>query len=294
LQQHDRNLGATTTFNMFYRPSYEPFYSLLEDDNWWEPEFLDTMYGVMQSHPDVTLAWCNQRIWEELADGSWRDTGQLVSPREPTETRLVDFGGAKQVMGALHSNGAMLVRSRPYQIYATPPRWPFAAIEPLRERMMPHPLLYVPQPLAVYSRTRQTARMESRGDWAVAQAMLAATFIKHAEYDDALLDHLLAAAREYRPPHTSGFILAALIEPRCRILVHHTKAEDWLLLLRSFLRRPNVLWQVLVSRRRHADWWQLLDWHTSERFKEVRLRQGRERLPVDLPTVPFAQCAAKF
>ena len=84
LHNHEHNLGAIATFNLFYRPTREPFYSLLEDDNWWLPEFLGTMIRAMDSHPNVTMAWCNQRVSEELADGSWRDTGHLVNPPEQT------------------------------------------------------------------------------------------------------------------------------------------------------------------------------------------------------------------
>ncbi len=74
LHDHERNLGAIATFNLFYRPTREPFYSLLEDDNWWLPEFLETMIRAMNSYPNITMACCNQRVWEEMPDGSWRNT----------------------------------------------------------------------------------------------------------------------------------------------------------------------------------------------------------------------------
>src|SRR5687768_20382 len=35
--RHETNLGPTRTFNHAFRPVAEPFVSLLEDDNWWEP-----------------------------------------------------------------------------------------------------------------------------------------------------------------------------------------------------------------------------------------------------------------
>lgn len=40
---HIENLGPTRTFNVFFKSIREPFFSLLEDDNWWEPEFLQVM-----------------------------------------------------------------------------------------------------------------------------------------------------------------------------------------------------------------------------------------------------------
>ena len=61
-------------------------------------------------------------------------------------------------MGALHANGAMLLRSVRDQNYALPPDLPFAAIEPFRERMIPAAALCVPQPLAIFSKTVKTHR----------------------------------------------------------------------------------------------------------------------------------------
>jgi Glycosyl transferase family 2 len=268
LHQHERNLGAVATFNQFYRPILEPFFAVLEDDNWWESEFLATMLHNLSAHPDITLAWCNQKVWEELPDGLWRDTGQLVNPPEEFGARRVEFGNARQIMGALHGNGAALVRSRADNTYETPMDWPFAAIEPLRERMIPHPLLYVPQPLAIFAKTLRTARSDSRAEWAIVQTMLAATFMKYAQYSDEQLARVFADARAKQPPQSGPLIFAALIEPRCRKLLKHSKPSDWLLLLRGVIRRPFVLWQVLRSRQCHLNWWSLLEQNTVERFTE--------------------------
>ena len=120
------------------------------------------MIDAMQVHPDVTLAWCNQKVWEELPDGYWHNTGTLVNPPEGSQLRLIRFGDARQVMGAMHANGAMMLRSRDDETYETPPDLPFSGMEAFRERMLGHPLLYVPQPLAVYARTLGTARTDTR------------------------------------------------------------------------------------------------------------------------------------
>jgi len=185
LHTHERNLGATQTFNLFFRPTREAFYSLLEDDNWWEPEFLTIMVSEMESNPSVSMGWCNQKIWEELPDGSWRDTHQLVTPSETdARSRLVRFGEWRQMLGAIHSNGSMLMRSRADKSYETPVNWPFALIEPFRERMVQFPLLYVPRPLAVFSLTLKTARTETRTEWVEGLTILAATFLSHAHYDE--------------------------------------------------------------------------------------------------------------
>jgi glycosyltransferase involved in cell wall biosynthesis len=273
LCNHERNLGACATFNLFYRPTPETFYCLLEDDNWWEPKFLEAMLRAMESHPSVTMAWCNQKVWEELPDGSWRDTGELANPDEKTGSRLVEFGDARQIMGALHANGAMILRSRPGETYATPSGWPFAGMEAFRDRMIPHPILYVNQPLAIFSRTLQTNRSQSHSEWALVQTMLASTFLKCSHYSHTRLAQLFADARVKQPPVTNVLLLAGLVEPACRNLLWQAKTRDWLLLLRGLARRPNVLWRVIRSRWRHQDWWRLLDQYTAARFEEVQTRR---------------------
>jgi glycosyltransferase involved in cell wall biosynthesis len=271
LRQHARNLGPVATFNLFYRRTQEPFYGLLEDDNWWKPEFLDTMVREMKVNPEVTMAWCNQSVWQELPDGSWCDTGKLVNSPEQTEACLVDFGHVRQITGALHANGAMLLRSRINETYQTPQDYPFFGVEVFRERMIPHPLLYVPKPLAVYAVTLATSRSESRAAWETVQTIFAATFIKHAGEHLPVAD-LLTEVRAQQPPGTNPLMLAAIVEPQCRFLLRHTKVDDWILLLRCLLRRPNVLWHVVRSRWRHVDWWQLIDRNTSMRFEELKRR----------------------
>ena len=85
--EHPRNLGGTATFNLFFRPPEEPFYSLHEDDNLWEPAFLATMLATAAAHPSAAVYWANMRVAEELADGSLRDTGRTLWPPDGTPRR---------------------------------------------------------------------------------------------------------------------------------------------------------------------------------------------------------------
>lgn len=269
LVQHDRNLGAGS-FNLIFQGPDEPFYSLLEDDNWWEPDFLQSMLAAAEGHPEVSVAWSNQRLWQEQADGTWQDTGRLSHPyRDGDSPRLVAWGDPAQIYGAVHSHGAALFRSQSGRCYKTP-EVPIAVVEMFRERLFPHPLLFVPRPLANFSITLLTARSQDRGEWAALQTMLAATFLKHALYDDARLEALWTAARESRPPRTTTLLLASLMEPSCRTMLRHARASDWLLLGRGLARRPYLVPRILLSRRRHASWWEFLDRASAERFAEQR------------------------
>lgn len=273
LQQHSQNLGGTATFNLFYLATSEPFFSILEDDNWWEPEFLATMIDTAEQHPEAAVLWANMRVWREQPDGTFADSGACIHPDQDNEgPESVSWGTARQIMSTIHSNGAALHRSHAglnYQI----PRVPFAAIEMFRERVFPHPLVFVRRPLANYSVTLQSERSNNRAEWAEVQTALAATFLKHAGYDDTRLAEIWAAARAQQPPATSILLLAGLVEPACRPLLRHARGGDWLRFVRGTIRRPGVLRRVLHSRRLHPDWWSFLEQNTQERFAEANARR---------------------
>jgi hypothetical protein len=263
---HERNLGGTATFNLFFRATAEPFYAMLEDDNAWEPDFLARMIAVAGANPEATVFWCNQSIWNEETDGRVSGTDQTARPLEPGVTaRRVNWGQPEQIFGAVHANGAALFRSRPGDDFATP-AVPIALVEAFRERLFPYPLVYMPAPLAQFTRTRQTARSKDRSEWAVVQTMLAASFLKHAHYTDSRVTALWSEARRREPPLTGTLLLATLMEPACRPLRGHARAIDWLRLARGMARRPGLLPRVMRSRRQHADWWQFLDAATATRF----------------------------
>lgn len=273
LHQHPRNLGGTAAFNLFYLATREPFFSILEDDNWWEPEFLATMLATADQHPDVTVLWANMKIWREKPDGTFADSGVCIHNNQESEVpERVSWGTPRQVMSSIHSNGAALHRSHPglnYQI----PQVPFAAIEMFRERVFSYPLMFVRRPLANYSVTLQSERSNNRAEWAEVQTALSATFLKHACYGDSTLAELWQKARAQLPPTTSTLIMAALVEGECRSLLRHARAGDWWLLLRGIARRPQVLTRVLSSRRLHPEWWDYLDRHTRARFAESNSRR---------------------
>lgn len=269
LVQHERNLGGTATFNQFFRATPEPFYSMLEDDNWWEPDFLATMLAAAAAHPTVTVFWANMRIWAEQAGGDFRDTGRLVWPGGgPGETQLMSWGQSAQIGGALHSHGAALFRSRPGDDFRTP-AVPIAVVEPFRERRLPHPLVLVPRPLANFALTQQTARSHDPAEWAETQAMLAATFFLRCPWGETQVGQIWTDARARQPVGTTNLILAALAEPRCRCRLRHARWTDWWVVLRGFLRRPGLYFRIRRSRAAHADWWQFLEEATAARWREA-------------------------
>jgi len=277
---HPRNFGGTATFNELYRPAAEPFFSLLEDDNWWEPTFLEEMLGVADANPDVAVIWSNMRVWEEQADGGFRDTGRCVAPEASGTPERVPWGDERQIFGALHSQGAAVFRSALQQDLTTP-EVPLAAVEMFRERLFRFPLIRVPRPLANFSVTRSTSRSDDRAEWAVVQAMLAASFLKHARYKPARMAELCRGARAARPPTMSSLLSASFLEPACRDIRDHATPADWYRIVRGAVRRPWAMLRVLRARSRHADWWDFLDRNTALRFSEAAQISAIGQAPLD-------------
>ena len=279
LRTHERNLGAIESFNLFYRPPPEPYYALLEDDNWWEPGFLETMLDAMDRHPAATLGWCNQHVWLEQPDGSWRHSGWWVNPAEPEAApRLVSWGDFRQALGALHANGAMLVRSRNGTSYPTP-AIPCAGVEPFRERLIPHPLLYVPAPLAHFAVTRQSARAGDLAEWSAFQTVLLGSFVRQARLDATGYHALWLHYHSQTPAPTGAFLFAGMLWRECRPFLGLARLRDWIRFLAGVAAHPIRAWAALRVTVRHPDWLEILDRNTAARFAEAHTG-GTSRQPV--------------
>jgi len=81
LHQHSESWGAVKSFRHAFHGGEEAFSSFLEDDNWWEPEFLESALKTLQSNPDANLVWANLHIWRENPDHSWCPTGRTIWKR---------------------------------------------------------------------------------------------------------------------------------------------------------------------------------------------------------------------
>jgi len=255
LRSHERNLGAAASFNLVFSPVQEPFVSLLEDDNWWEPALLTRLLDELGSRPQCEIAWANMRLWREEPDGGWTDTGRTIWPVVPRPALTMAWPQPLQIDTPLHSNGAMLVRSAGIERLCAPATIPFDLIEPFRERIFRYPLVFVPEPLANFALTRETARAHRAGDWLESQTLQAASFLKHACLDSAAIKRLWRARGEASPPGTPPLFFAGLLEPSSGFLRGAT-ARDWLRFFCGLLRHPRLAARALATRRRRVEFWQ--------------------------------------
>ena len=253
---HENNWGAVATFNHAYAGGPELFASLLEDDNWWEPEFLATAIRALDARPDAALAWANMKIWQEQPSGSWTDTGRTIWATTHATPPLAEFRWPEilQAFDALHSQGAMVFRPDKFRVPGVPPATPLAIIEPLRERAAAGPLLLLTAPLAHFARTRDTARDTDAALWLQARLLTAASFFQTVPADAATLRKIWPARRTLRPSSADLFFPLALALRNPRI-VAPARAGDWLRFFLGAVRHPRRLARGLRFRRDHAAVW---------------------------------------
>ncbi len=261
---HKINLGPTVTFNLFFQGGVaEKYFSILEDDNWWTPDFLRIMVQELESRPTIQLAWANMKLWQEQADGSWQDTGRCVwNTAEGAEPILFHWPDRRQICGALHSNGAMLARTEKTNRLQIPDSTPFAMVEHVRERRFIFPILFVPVPLANFAITRATSRGRVRSIWEQGQALLTASFFRHVRLTSAALEAVWNEARNSAPPSTNALLAAALIDGQARYLLKHARIRDWLRFLASLIRRPVGTIRMLKAKSALSHLWNVLDCST--------------------------------
>ncbi len=239
LHVHTVKWGATKSFNHVFAGGPEPYASLLEDDNWWEPGFLASAIPAIEAHPTASLVWANMHIWREELDGGWTDTGRTIwaTPADGSALRTFRWPEAIQAFDGLHSNGAMIFRPRTFSPMSVPPGTPLAIIEPVRERAATGELILLPTPLANFSLTVETARSKSRILWLQSQLLNCTSFFNAVSVDDASLAAIWARLRTQTPRNTNLIFLAsiALRSPR---LLKPASLCDWLRFVLNFVRHP--------------------------------------------------------
>lgn len=276
LYPHARNWGPVASFNhAFACAGPEPFGALLEDDNAWEPGFLATALAALAAQPAAAVAWANLRLWRERTDGGWEDTGRTVW-QAPANARPVLFHAPLplQFSDALHSNGAMVFRANASRRALVPADTPFAVIEPARERLIEGGWLFLPQPLAIFGITCESARSRSRASWAQAQMLVAASHLLAHPEPEAEIARQWRRLRAESPSPLSLLFHLALAGVHRRTILRHAMAREWLRFALGALRHPHALAAALRFRRAHPGAWAAMSAGARARADEHR-RSGR-------------------
>lgn len=276
LHHHSRNQGAVAAFNHAFAAGPEPWAAILEDDNWWDPGFLAAAVAALQDHPTANVVWANMRLVREHPDGGWSDMGRTIWTVSPSDSapRRFRWPQPLQLSDALHSNGAMLYRAAASRRALVPADLPFAIIEPARERLLGGDWLLLPQPLAHFAVTLDTARSTDRADWLRAQLLVAASYLAAVPASAAELAAHWRSLRRHQPPSTSLLFHLALAGIRPFALLRHARPADWLRFLAGALRRPQVLFRGLRFRSAHPAAWSALLTAARARSAEANIPAG--------------------
>ncbi|HTJ78574.1 MAG TPA: glycosyltransferase family A protein [Rariglobus sp.] len=241
LHQHKENWGPVATFNHACSGSAEPFFSILEDDNWWQPTFLARLHAALLTNPESDLIWSNLCFWREEADGSWTDMHRTLWPEISSPLVKIALPQLIQFDGPLHSNGSMLVRSSAAESgrLLVPSSLPFSAMENMRERVFRSPWLLITEPLANFALTRTTSRGTNLAGWMGQQTLMATEFLRHVPLSAEDSNRLWQSRRDARPRATSLLFFAGILTFSPRFL-SHAKIGDWIAFFAGIGRRPRL------------------------------------------------------
>ena len=255
--------GGTGNFNYAFRPLGEAFASILEDDNWWEPGFLETMYMALIRHPEAQLAVGNERIWFERSDGAWEDSRRTIWP-ETEGVSLLPWRIEDKLGSAKLCNSSMLWRTANAAEWRTPETIPIDVTEHFRERVVPHPLLLVRSPLVNYAVTLNSHRDSSKAsEWGKYQVMLIGSGFVNMNSTERLncAEILWKRARENERALATTLITTGLATPAAQVLWRLSTLGEKCRWLVTFVRRyrqmrfafqatsrPSVAWTFLKTR----------------------------------------------
>ncbi len=255
--------GGTGNFNYAFRTLDEPFASILEDDNWWEPDFLATMCKALDQHRETQLAVGNERIWVERNDGSWEDCRRTIW-LQTHGVSLFPWRMEDKLGSAKLCNSSMLWRTTYAGEWRTPDTIPIDVTEHFRERVVPHPVLLVHDPLVNYAETLKSYRDSSRASaWGMYQVMLIGSSFAVMDATERLrcAEILWKRARRNERVLATALITTGLAVPAARVLWRLSTLRERCRWLLTFVRRfpqtrlalrgastPNAAWHFLLTR----------------------------------------------
>jgi glycosyltransferase involved in cell wall biosynthesis len=255
---HEINYGGVKTFNLAFENCTENYMSILEDDNWWEPDFLKTMYTILNKYPQVQMAWANMKLWQEHPGDKWIDLDQTIWPITDQEITLYQAPVYKQAFAALHSNGAMLVRNTELHKLILPENVRLDFVEPIRERIYKYPFLRVEKPLANFSITINTGRDNSLNGIFEHYLLLIDSFFKNFGHHQNDIENIWKDARRGPIKSFNKLLYTGLICKTSRILLKQATLKEWSYFVLYNIKHPTIFFKCLKANKTYSELWDIL------------------------------------
>jgi len=250
---HERNLGPTENFNHAFRPIREPFVSLLEDDNWWEPALLSRLLAAIAPHPSINVAWANSHLWRETESGEWEREGTIWPVTGHGTETIFDVPDPRQACRAVHSHGAMVLRVTPETMVPSPLTMPIVVIEPVRERAYPGRLLLVREPLANFAITRESWRSETADENMQLVVLLALTLMRRCPDTAPFFRQMWAECRGDRGHRQRSLVVAGAMAGRLRRVLLSAAPGELAMVAGWALRHPRRFARLFAAPSRFPD-----------------------------------------
>lgn len=267
IQDHTKNLGGTSSFNLAFAGCEEKYASILEDDNWWEPSFLEEMTALMEAKPDIDVAWSNMRVWIEGDNNSWINTGNTIWPEG--KDHLFTWPQSQQALGAMHSTGAMMYRSINAVKYVIPAETLLDSVELVRERAFKHPIYLHSNVLANFSITAFTNRSGISWKWIVTQVMQLGSFVMAANDKEAAFSGTLSYYREKKSYAVVTFFLVNHFFVKENSLYKYFGARDWYVYIKWLMKTNFKLFAIKKHLKSQAAVYDFLLTNTRDRYNEI-------------------------
>ena len=242
IKDHAVNLGGNVSFNLAFAGCSEKYASILEDDNWWEPSFLDEMVGLMEDKPYLDIAWSNMRLWQEGDNNTWTDTGKTVWPTQ--QDKLFKWPHPEQALGALHSTGAMIYKTSGANNYLLPGEALFDGMEAFRERTFKHPIYMYSKVVANFSITATTNRSVEKWKWTVCKILQLSSFIIASEKKEEVYFDLLNFYRKQNPGVVTIFFLVNVFYIKDKSLLKYFTISDWYPIVKWLIKNNIILFEI--------------------------------------------------
>jgi glycosyltransferase involved in cell wall biosynthesis len=252
LYQPVKKRGATCNFNLVFREQAADFSALLEDDNWWEPTFLERQLNILRAYPLAPIVVSNERIWKELPNDQWQDTGYVIWPFG--DVRLFRPTLETLCTGATLRNSSLVVRTALPSPLLTPDDIPVDVTELFRERLIVTSFPLNGEPLVNYAKTLITARDDGRV-WGRYQLALIGSTFKALVGEPArrkLARALWRSTTSPTSPRANTLVQTGLAIKEARALLALAPAKALLRSTAGFMRRPQRLADVLFANRKMA------------------------------------------